>query len=91
MAELGWEAGVVIPVLFIGLVVMVLDWVAPHLTFTGMVGILMASTVIDTRAGAAGFSNTGVLTVRTRYIYTLLAAYPAPLPLGQGGCHWKIQ
>jgi hypothetical protein len=28
-----------------------------------MVGVLMAATVIDTRAGASGFSNTGVLTV----------------------------
>ena len=65
MANLGWQAGIVIPVLIIGLIVMVFDWVAPHLTFTGMVGVLMASTVINTRAGAAGFSNTGVLTVRT--------------------------
>ena len=57
-----------IPVLVAGLLVMVLDWVAPHLTFTAMVGVLMASTVIDTKAGASGFANTGVLTVRKAYV-----------------------
>lgn len=29
-----------------------------------MVGVLMAARVIDTKAGASGFSNNGVLTVR---------------------------
>eukprot|EP00775_Hariotina_reticulata_P002336 gene2336-2644_t len=67
MAQLGWEGAVTIVVLVLGLVVMMGDWLAPHLTFTLMVGVLMAATVIDTRAGASGFSNTGVLTVVVLY------------------------
>lgn len=38
------------------------------------VGVLMAATVIDTKAGAAGFSNTGVLTVRAATVPSQLAA-----------------
>ena len=47
MAELGWEAGVMITVLVIGLIVMVLDLVQPDFVFSAMVGVLMASRVIS--------------------------------------------
>ena len=63
MSSLGWDGAITIVVLALGLIAMMGDWLAPHLTFTLMVGVLMAATVIDTRAGASGFSNTGVLTV----------------------------
>ncbi len=47
MVELGWEAGVMITVLVIGLVVMILDLVQPDFVFSAMVGVLMASRVIS--------------------------------------------
>jgi hypothetical protein len=65
MVALGWQAGLVIGVVTVGLILMMGDWVAPHLVFSGMVGVLMAARVITEREGAAGFSSTGVLTVRT--------------------------
>lgn len=67
MVTLAWDGALTIVVLAIGLIVMMGDWLAPHLAFTAMVGVLMAATVIDTRAGASGFSNTGVLTVVVLY------------------------
>ncbi|GBF94386.1 sodium sulfate co-transporter [Raphidocelis subcapitata] len=66
--QLGWDGAVTIVVLGLGLIVMMADWLQPHLTFTLMVGVLMAARVIDTKAGASGFSNTGVLTVVVLYV-----------------------
>lgn len=67
---------------------------APHLTFTLMVGVLMAATVIDTRAGASGFSNTGVLTVRCEVTPQLLKLFnnlhATAICSSHRACSWLI-
>lgn len=45
------------------LVVMAFDAVGPDMVFALMAALFMAIGIIDVKAGAAGFSNTGVLTV----------------------------
>jgi hypothetical protein len=77
--QLGWQGAVTIVVLGIGLILMAGDWLAPHLTFTLMVGILMTARVITTRDGASGFSNTGVLTVSLAVHWHSVLPYLYPL------------
>jgi len=61
--KLGWQGGVVIGVLFVGIAIMVFDLVGPDLVFAAMSSIFVAARIIDIKQFAAGFSNTGVLTV----------------------------
>jgi hypothetical protein len=51
MVALGWEGSVTILVLGLGLVVMIGDWLAPHLTFCLMVSMRRPITVTTTYAG----------------------------------------
>lgn len=44
------------------------DLVGPDLVFAGMSAFLMAAGVISVKEGAAGFSNTGVLTVLVLFV-----------------------
>lgn len=44
------------------------DLVGPDLVFAGMASFLMAAGVISVKEGAAGFSNTGVLTVLVLFV-----------------------
>eukprot|EP00879_Flechtneria_rotunda_P031768 GHRR01034729.1.p1 GENE.GHRR01034729.1~~GHRR01034729.1.p1 ORF type:complete len:164 (-),score=29.62 GHRR01034729.1:217-708(-) len=50
------------------LIVMGLDLVGPDLVFGGMTAIFAVSGIISVRDAAAGFSNTGVLTVVVLYL-----------------------
>lgn len=45
--HLGWQGGVVIAVLFVGIAVMVLDLVGPDLVFAAMSSIFVAARIID--------------------------------------------
>ena len=65
---IGWQGGVVCGVLSAGLVVMGFDWVPPDLVFALMSSALMAAQILPARAAAAGFSNTGVLTVMALFV-----------------------
>jgi di/tricarboxylate transporter len=44
------------------------DWVPPDLVFALMSSALMAAQILPARAAAAGFSNTGVLTVMALFV-----------------------
>ena len=61
--HLGWQGGVVIAVLLVGIGTMVFDLVGPDLVFAAMSSIFVAARIIDIKQFSAGFSNTGVLTV----------------------------
>ena len=45
--HLGWQGGVVIGVLIVGIAIMVLDLVGPDLVFAGMSSIFVAARIID--------------------------------------------
>ncbi|KIZ06533.1 hypothetical protein MNEG_1421 [Monoraphidium neglectum] len=63
-----WKGIVVIITLFFALIVMGLDAVGPDLVFGGVTAIYMVAGILSVREGAAGFSNTGVLTVMALFI-----------------------
>ena len=46
-SHLGWQGGVVIAVLLVGIATMVLDLVGPDLVFAGMSSIFVAARIID--------------------------------------------
>jgi hypothetical protein len=50
------------------LLVMGFDLVGPDLVFGGLTALYVTSGIISIRDGAAGFSNTGVLTVLVLYL-----------------------
>lgn len=66
--KIGWQGGVVIATLFVSLIVMGMDLIGPDLVFGLLAAIYMVSGIITVKEGAAGFSNTGVLTVLALYI-----------------------
>ncbi|GAQ88449.1 Na+/dicarboxylate [Klebsormidium nitens] len=68
MAEIGWEGGLTIATLVIGLIVMAGDWVGPDFVFAGMVAFLTAARVITVNQSTAGFSSSGLLTVVVLYV-----------------------
>lgn len=64
---LTWQSWVVMVVLAAALVGMIGDWIAADIAFAGMASIFCAARIIDVKQLAAGFSNTGVLTVVALY------------------------
>jgi hypothetical protein len=44
------------------------DWLGPDFVFAGLGTIYMITGIIDLKEGAAGFSNTGVLTVLALFV-----------------------
>uniref|UniRef100_A0A061S8X4 Sodium sulfate co-transporter n=1 Tax=Tetraselmis sp. GSL018 TaxID=582737 RepID=A0A061S8X4_9CHLO len=60
---LAWDGWLTLAVMVVGLAVMATDRLGPDFVFLGMLGTLMASTVITLKEGLSGFSNSGLLTV----------------------------
>ncbi|KAF6235190.1 hypothetical protein COO60DRAFT_1671656 [Scenedesmus sp. NREL 46B-D3] len=65
---LGWQAITVACTLAVSLLVMGFDLVGPDLVFGGLTALYVTTGIISIRDGAAGFSNTGVLTVLVLYL-----------------------
>ncbi|KAI8476576.1 MAG: putative sodium/sulfate cotransporter 3 [Monoraphidium minutum] len=63
-----WKGIVVIITLFFALIVMGLDAIGPDLVFGALTAVYMVSGILTVKEGAAGFANTGVLTVMALYI-----------------------
>lgn len=68
MSALGWQGIVTAVLLGVALVIMAFDWVGPDLVFGGMTTLLIITGILSLRDAAAGFSNTGVLTVMMLYL-----------------------
>ncbi|WIA31323.1 hypothetical protein OEZ86_002225 [Tetradesmus obliquus] len=65
---LGWQGITVACTLAASLIVMGFDLVGPDLVFGGLTALYVTSGIISIRDGAAGFANTGVLTVLVLYL-----------------------
>eukprot|EP00955_Chlamydomonas_euryale_P069227 360365-Chlamydomonas_euryale.AAC.2 len=62
-SPLGLDGGFTIAILAIALVLMAGDWVRPDINFLTTMAIYTAARFITVREAAAGFSNTGLLSV----------------------------
>lgn len=68
MAELDWMGWFVIATLIIAFLVMGADKAGPDLVFTLLLGIYTAAGILPIATSAAGYANTGLLTVIFLYI-----------------------
>jgi energy-converting hydrogenase Eha subunit B len=66
--ELSWEAWLTIGVIVSVLTLLVATRLPADFVFTGGLGVLLVTGVLDTKAALAGFSAPGMITVGMLYV-----------------------